>query len=430
VKVLVIGSGGREHALCWKLAQSRKLDRLYCAPGNAGIAQIAECVAVPAEDQEALVEFAGSARIDLTVVGPEAPLVNGIVNRFEKAKLAIFGPSQEAAMLEGSKAFARTFMRANGIPGAHFAVHTDFEKAVAEAKKFSFPMVVKASGLAAGKGVVICRHPDEAEAALREMLVEGRFGEAGSSVVLEEFLEGEEASALVLTDGTAHYLLPFSQDHKRLLDGDRGPNTGGMGAYAPAPLISLPLRIFIQSRIIKPTIRCMRQRGTPYVGCLYVGLMITERGPRVLEYNCRFGDPETQAVLPLYEGDFLDALSAVLQKRIFTLKVFQQNRAAACVVLASAGYPGTYEKGKVITGLEKVPRDVVVFHAGTKKEGDRLVTDGGRVLGVTGIGGNLSAALRAAYAGVETIQFEGKTYRKDIGEKGLRSENRQSASPL
>ncbi len=428
MKVLVIGSGGREHALCWKLAQSSKLERLYCAPGNAGIAQIAECVAIQAEDFEGLVDFARSERIDLTVVGPEAPLVNGIVNRFEKEKLAIFGPSKEAAMLEGSKAFARNFMRKNGIPGAYFAVHTDYEKAVADAKTFSFPMVVKASGLAAGKGVVICREWDEAEAALREMLVDGRFGEAGSSVVLEEFLEGEEASALALVDGTNHYLLPFSQDHKKLLDGDRGPNTGGMGAYAPAPLISLPLRVFIQSRIIKPTIRYMRQNGTPYVGCFYVGLMITARGPRVLEYNCRFGDPETQAVLPLYEGDFLDALCAVLQKRIFNLKVFQQNRAAACVVLASAGYPGKYEKGKVITGLEKVPQGVVVFHAGTKQEGDRLVTDGGRVLGVTGIGSHLRAALQAAYAGVEAIQFEGKIYRKDIGDKGLRNENKLSAS--
>lgn len=421
MRVLVIGSGGREHALCWKLAQSRGLDRLYCAPGNAGIAEIAECAAIPAEDISGLVDFARSERIDLTLVGPEAPLVNGIVNRFEEEKLTIFGPTKEAAMLEGSKAFARNFMRANGIPGPSFAVHTDYEKAVAEAKSFSYPMVVKASGLAAGKGVVICRHPDEAEAALREMLVDGRFGEAGSSVVLEEFLEGEEASALALVDGVSHYLLPFSQDHKRLLDGDRGPNTGGMGAYAPAPLISLPLRIFIQSRIIKPTIRCMRRNGTPYVGCLYVGLMITKRGPRVLEYNCRFGDPETQAVLPLYEGDFLDAVRAVLRKRIFALKIFQQSRSAACVVLASQGYPGKYEKGKVITGLDKVPQGVVVFHAGTKREDGRLVTDGGRVLGVTGIGGNLSAALRSAYAGAEAIQFEGKTYRKDIGEKGLRN---------
>ena len=459
MNVLVIGSGGREHALCWKLSQSPKLSQLFCAPGNAGIAGIAKCIPISADDLAGLRDFALKEKIDLTVVGPEAPLVAGIVDLFRDAGLKIFGPSRAAAQLEGSKAFSKRFMQEYGIPTAGFAVFEDLNTANASlpavgadlrvrprekgahkgAPLQNYPLVVKASGLAAGKGVIICQNREDAEAALHQMLSLHRFGDAGASVVIEECLMGEEASILAITDGENYFCLPASQDHKRLLDGDQGPNTGGMGAYAPAPVITPQLQAQVEKEILQPTLAGMREEGSPFSGCLYIGLMITKDGPKVLEYNARFGDPETQAVLPLYDGDLLEACLASASGEMRGGQTFLSVKpsgqagmpdlpkdAAVCVVLASGGYPGSYEKGKPITGLDKVPDGVVVFHAGTKLSGgmaspkdNQIVTDGGRVLGVTARADSLRSALKLAYRGVNAIQFDGMTYRRDIGRKGL-----------
>ncbi len=419
MKVLVIGSGGREHALCWKLAQSRKLEELYCAPGNAGIAQIARCLPIAADNIHDLKEAAKIEEIDLTVVGPEAPLVGGIVDAFQEEGLRIFGPVKAAAQLEGSKAFAKRFMRSQGIPTAAFGVYDDYNEALFALGNYTYPLVIKASGLAAGKGVIICANSSEAENALRQIMADNRFGEAGSTVVIEEYLRGEEASILAITDGETYFCLTPSQDHKRLLDGDQGPNTGGMGAYAPAPVITPELQERIEREILRPTLHGLESRGIRYTGCLYLGLMITEQGPKVLEYNVRFGDPETQAVLPLLKSDLLEIFHAALEGELYDQKIEFHPGAAACVVLASRGYPGSYEKGKVITGLDKVPDDVVVFHAGTAEKNGEIVTSGGRVLGVTARGNDLKNALDSAYKGADTIQFEGKYFRRDIGKKAL-----------
>lgn len=449
MKVLVIGSGGREHALCWKLAQSSLLGRLYCAPGNAGIARHAECVPVAADDLSGLRTFAERKGIDLTVVGPEAPLVAGIVDEFQSAGLKIFGPARSAAQLEGSKAFAKRFMQKYGIPTAGFGIFDNYDAAIAALQRVGaqhaaplrkYPVVIKASGLAAGKGVIICQDADRAGETLRAMLLEGRFGEAGSSVVIEEYLQGDEASILALSDGENYFCFPPSQDHKRLLDGDQGPNTGGMGAYAPAPVITPDLQAQIEGRILKPTLAGLREEGSPFMGCLYLGLMMTADGPKVLEYNCRFGDPEAQAVLPLYDGDLLELCLAVANGDISRwggqafLPVHGAGQtgmpdlpkgrdAAVCVVLASGGYPGSYEKGKPISGLDDLPAraGVVAFHAGTKLKDGHIVTDGGRVLGVTARARNLPLAVELAYQGVGRIHFEGMSYRKDIARKGLRA---------
>jgi phosphoribosylamine--glycine ligase len=424
MNVLVIGSGGREHALCWKLRRSDSPNpthhvKLYCAPGNAGIAQIAECAPISADNLIELRDFAKQEKIDLTVVGPEGPLVAGIVDLFHDAGLRIFGPTRAAAQLEGSKAHAKRFMQKYGIPTARFTVHTILDDAIKSLARYSFPLVVKASGLAAGKGVIICRSRDEAETALHDMLLLHRFGGAGSSVIIEECLVGEEASILAITDGENYFCLPASQDHKRLLDGDQGPNTGGMGAYAPAPVVTPELQARVEVEILQPTLAGMREEGSPFTGCLYVGLMLTQDGPKSLEYNCRFGDPETQAVLPLYDGDLLEACLASAEGDISRTKAKESSGAAVCVVMASGGYPGSYEKGKPITGLDAIPDGVVVFHAGTRLKDNQIVTDGGRVLGVTARAENLKAAVELAYQGVEAIGFAGKTYRKDIGKKGL-----------
>jgi len=428
MNVLVIGSGGREHALCWKLSQGPKLSRLYCAPGNAGIAPVARCVPICVDDLAGLRDFAKKERIDLTIVGPEAPLVLGITDYFEQHGLAIFGPCSTAAQLEGSKAFSKRFMQKYGIPTAGFSVFQDFGAAVTAlppvgARRASplqkYPLVVKASGLAAGKGVIICSSRAEAEKTLRNILQERQFGEAGSSVVIEEYLEGEEASILALTDGENYFCFPASQDHKRLLDGDQGPNTGGMGAYAPAPVITLDLQACIEKEILQPTLAGLREEGSPFMGCLYLGLMITKDGPKVLEYNCRFGDPEAQAILPLFAGDLLEAIQITLDGRLGRYQPAFHPGSTVCIVLASGGYPGPCEKGKPITGLNDVPDGVVVFHAGTRLKDGEIVTDGGRVLGVTARAENLKAAVDLAYRGVEVIHFDGMTYRKDIGKKGL-----------
>ncbi|HEX7343535.1 MAG TPA: phosphoribosylamine--glycine ligase [bacterium] len=438
MNVLVIGSGGREHALCWKLSRSDSPNptrrvKLFCAPGNAGISQIAQCIPISADNLAALRDFAKQEKIDLTVVGPEAPLVAGIVDLFRDAGLKIFGPTRAAAQLEGSKAFSKRFMQKYGIPTARFTVHTILDDAIKSLAKYQFPLVVKASGLAAGKGVIICQSRAEAEAALHGMLSEHRFGDAGASVVIEECLIGEESSILAITDGEEYFCLPASQDHKRLLDGDQGPNTGGMGAYAPAPVITPQLQAQVEKEILQLTLAGMREEGMPFTGCLYIGLMITKDGPKVLEYNARFGDPETQAVLPLYDGDLLEACLASATGDMRGGQTFLSvnpsgqagmpdlpKDAVVCVVLASGGYPGSYEKGKPITGLDAIPDGVVVFHAGTKLKDNQIVTDGGRVLGVTARAENLKAAVELAYRGVEAIRFEGKTYRKDIGKKALK----------
>ncbi len=422
MKVLVIGGGGREHALCWKIAQSPKLSKLYCAPGNAGIEALAQCCEIAADDIPALLTFARDASIDLTVVGPEVPLVAGIVDEFQKAGLKIFGPTAAAAQIEGSKAFAKQFMQKYGVPSAvTYGVFKSYKDAAKALKETPFPLVAKASGLAAGKGVIICASREEANEAVKDILLERRFGEAGASVVLEEFLEGEEASILALTDGTDYFCLPASQDHKRLLDNDQGPNTGGMGAYAPTPVITPELQVQIEERLLKPALAGLRQEGTPFTGCLYLGVMITSQGPKILEFNCRFGDPEAQAVLPLYDGDLLEALLAATEGRIRSLPAANYAGACVCVVLASGGYPTEYQKGKPISGLDQMPsEDLIIFHAGTQRKNGSIVTDGGRVLGVTARARNLREAVNLAYVGASRVHFEGMNYRRDIARRALK----------
>jgi phosphoribosylamine--glycine ligase len=417
---LVIGSGGREHALVWKLKQSKHVNNIYCAPGNAGIAQIAKIVDIKAEDIKGLADFAEKSKIDLTVVGPETPLVMGIVDEFEKRNLKIFGPSKEAAKLEGSKVFAKQFMKDSKIPSADFEIFNYSDDAKDYVNKIRMPIVVKADGLAAGKGVIICKNVQEAFDAIDKIMIEKKFGESGNKLVVEEYLRGEEVSILAITDGKDFVTLLPSQDHKQILDNDRGPNTGGMGAYAPASLIDEEMNERIENEIIKPTINGMIKNDNPFKGCLYVGLMLTERGPKVLEYNCRFGDPEAQPVLSLLETDFYEILEASVNGSISLIELKNKEGAACCVVMASGGYPGEYEKGKVIYGLEKMPKNVFVFHAGTALKDGNIVTAGGRVLGVTGIGKDISAAIKAAYDGVNCIKWEKEYHRTDIGQKELK----------
>ncbi len=425
MNVLVIGSGGREHALVWKLRQSRLVDELYCAPGNAGIAAQATLVPIKPTDVSGLASFAEREKIGLTVVGPEQPLVIGLVDEFRRRGLSVFGPTQTAARLEGSKVFAKDFLTRHHIPTARYAAFTSGQEAEAIlfAESLEPPMVVKADGLAAGKGVLICQSRGEAVEAIRSV-IGGRFGDAGRSVVVEEFLRGEEASVFVLSDGERFATLAPAQDHKRILDGDQGKNTGGMGAYAPAPVMTPALLAQVTRDIIRPTLEGMRTEGNPYAGCLYVGLMITANGPSVLEFNCRFGDPEAQVVIPLIDADLADVLLSIAQGRLDPSSVRQHPASAVCVVMASQGYPDDYQTGKEIIGLDHIrPEDgVVVFHAGTREEKGRIVTSGGRVLGVTaiGYGHDLEGTIRTAYGAVAHITFDGAYYRSDIGAKALK----------
>ena len=426
MKVLVIGSGGREHALVWKLKQSPKVREIYCAPGNAGIESIAELVKLNIDDIDGLFQFAKKKKIDLTVVGPEIPLVKGIVDLFEKNGMRIFGPSKYASQLEGSKVFAKNFMKKYRIPTASYRTfgRQEYLEAQHYIMKHAVPLVLKADGLAAGKGAVVCFSTGEALNTLQDLFEKNVFGDSGNNVVVEEFMKGEEASVFVLTDGAEYRLLQPAQDHKQILDGDRGKNTGGMGAYAPAPIITKSLLQRVEKEIIKPTLEGMRAEGKPYKGCLYVGLMMTPAGPKVVEFNCRLGDPEAQVVLPLLETDLFDVVFACAAGTLRSVELRHHSASAVCVVMASRGYPDSYETGKPITGLDSIRSEsgVVVFHAGTKKENGKVVSSGGRVLGVTaiGYGDDLEGTIGTAYSAVKTISFDGAYYRSDIGRKGLR----------
>ena len=421
MKILVIGQGGREHTLVWKLAQSQRVEKIYCTPGNAGIAQISEVIPMPDQFTE-LADWAESQNIGLTIVGPENPLAEGIVDIFQERGLKAFGPNKRAARLEASKDFAKQLMQKNGIPTAAHRTFTDIEKAMAYIEDRNAPVFVKADGLAAGKGVIPGRTFKEALQAVTTILVDRAFGDAGNSVVIEEELIGEEASFTVLTDGA--YCLPFvsSQDHKMSHDADTGKNTGGMGAYSPAPVITPELHDYVMNHVVYPTVNGMAAIGSPFKGVLYVGLMITDTGPKVLEFNCRFGDPEAQVLLPRLKSDLLPLLIACIDGTLEQHADVQwHDAAAACVVMASGGYPDPYETGEVITGLENADtiEGVTVFHAGTKQESENIVTAGGRVLGVTAVADGLHDAIQQAYRGVATIHFDNAHTRTDIGYRAL-----------
>jgi len=421
MRVLVVGGGGREHTLVWKIGRSSLVDEVFCAPGNGGTTEIANNIDINANDIGSLLTFAKKERIDLTVVGPEAPLVDGITDSFRNEGLTIFGPSKDAATIEGNKSFAKRLMKKVDIPQAAFMDFHEPQEAIGYLRGQSFPIVIKASGLAAGKGVIIVNNMDEAEKTVQDIMLNKRFGKSGEIIVIEEFLIGEEVSLLVLTDGKN--VLPFlsSQDHKQVNDDDRGPNTGGMGAYAPAPVLNEEEAGKVIDRIILPLLQGMRNEGAQYTGVLYAGLMITVDGPKVLEFNCRFGDPEIQAIMPLFNSDLVETILMTINGELKNARIEWSRGNAVCVALASGGYPGKYEKEKEIKGLERLKgkEDIVVFHAGTKKENGGILTTGGRVLGVTGIGSTLKEAIETTYSAVKEISFEGMHYRKDIGKKGL-----------
>ena len=421
MKVLVVGGGGREHALVWKLAQSPLVETIYCAPGNPGIAGLAICAHIPSDDIEALLDFAKAEQIDLTVVGPEVPLTLGIVDRFQAFGLDIFGPNKAAARIEGSKSFSKDLMAKYAIPTAAYQTFTERDAAVAYIREQGAPIVVKADGLAAGKGVIVAMTEEQAVAAVDDIMLDKVFGAAGASVVIEEFMEGEEASFFAFTDGKHILPLASSQDHKRAFDNDEGPNTGGMGAYSPAPVVTAALHDEIVETIVKPTIAGMASEGCPYSGILYVGLMIKDGKPRVVEYNARFGDPEAQPLLMRMKSDIVPVLQACARGNLQQDAIAWYDKAAVCVAMASGGYPGPYEKGYEITGLDDVLTmdDVVVFHAGTSLEGGKVVNAGGRVLGVTGLGHTVAEAIECAYRAVDKIHWKGVHFRKDIGKKAL-----------
>jgi phosphoribosylamine--glycine ligase len=426
MKVLVVGGGGREHALAWKIAQSQRVSEVLVAPGNAGTALEPNMRNVPiaAEDVDALVQYAQANAIGLTVVGPEAPLSKGIVDKFCAAGLRCFGPTQQAAQLESSKAFAKDFLARHGISTADYANFTEIEPAVAYIRKMGAPIVVKADGLAAGKGVILAQTEDEAIAAVQDMLAGNAFGAAGSRVVIEEFLLGEEASFIVMVDGEHVLAMASSQDHKARDNGDKGPNTGGMGAYSPAPVVTPAMHERIMQEVIYPTVRGMAADGIPYTGFLYAGVMINPQGvPKVLEFNCRFGDPETQPIMVRLQSDFVDLLDAALDERLDQVAAQWDSRASLGVVLAAGGYPDTYPKGDVIKGLEAAAqRDGKVFHAGTSEQDGQVVTNGGRVLCAVGLGNTVTEAQAAAYALVQEIQWDGVYYRTDIGHRAIARE--------
>lgn len=417
MKILVIGSGGREHALCWKIAQSTKTEKLYCAPGNAGCEEYAECVPIGAMEFEKLASFAKEQAIDLTVVGMDDPLVGGIVDVFEREGLRIFGPRANAAILEGSKAFSKDLMKKYGIPTASYENFDDPEKALAYLETAFFPIVLKADGLALGKGVLICKDLEEAKEGVRTIMLDKQFGSAGNQMVIEEFMTGREVSVLSFVDGKTIRCMTSAQDHKRALDGDQGLNTGGMGTFSPSPFYTEEVDRFCKEHIYQATVDAMRAEGREFKGVIFFGLMLTEKGPRVLEYNARFGDPETQVVLPRMKTDIVEVFEACIDGTLDQIELEFEDNAAVCVVLASGGYPVSYEKGFPIQGLEnfKDKDGYYVFHAGTKKVDGQIVTSGGRVLGVTAVGEDLKTARAHAYEAVKLVSFEKAFCRSDIG---------------
>ncbi|MGE5403818.1 MAG: phosphoribosylamine--glycine ligase [Candidatus Saccharibacteria bacterium] len=419
-KVLVVGQGAREHAIVWKLSQSPEVEKIYAAPGNAGIAEIADCFDFAVDETVKLLDLVEQKGIDLTVVGPEVPLMNGLVDDFEKKGLRVFGPRANAARIEGSKVFTKELLRKYNIPTADFGVFTDVEAARAYIREKGAPIVVKADGLAAGKGVVVAADVEEAEAAVLAIMENRVFGEAGDQVVIEECLVGEEVSVFAICDGANAKFMASAQDHKRVFDNDQGPNTGGMGAYSSPPLYTPELHVQVMTQVINPVVKAMAAEGCPYKGILYAGIIVTADGPKVLEFNARFGDPEAQVVLPLLKSDLLNIIDAVIDGKLDEAPVEFKDEAAVCVVLASEGYPGSYPKGLEISGINDVADGTLVFHAGTKRQGAKLVTDGGRVLSVVCTGATVGQAIENVYKEVPKIDFAGVHYRKDIGARALK----------
>lgn len=422
MKVLVIGSGGREHAIVWKLSQSEKVEKIFCAPGNGGIKEIAELINIKADDVPGLLDFAKNNKIDLTVVGPEAPLVKGIADIFNENGLRVFGPFKDSAMLEGSKVFSKNVMKKFGLPTADFKVFDDPRLAKKYLNEKGVPIVIKADGLAAGKGVIIPKTIEEGEKAIDSIMTGRIFGDSGNKIILEDCLEGEEASMLIFTDGKTIAPLESSQDHKRIFDQDKGPNTGGMGAYSPAPVVTKDILDKVIKNVFRPVIDGFRKEGRVYKGILYAGLMITKDGPMVLEFNVRFGDPETQAILPRLKSDLADIMMACVDGTLDKMNIKWDESSCISVVCASKGYPGEYEKNKEISGLEEAGKikDIIIFHSGTKNENGKILTDGGRVLGITSLGKDIKSAQANAYKAVKKINFEGMQYRKDIGNRAIK----------
>lgn len=419
MKVLVLGSGGREHALVWKITQSDRVEQVFCIPGNAGICQTAQCHHIPLSHFLEIESFVRKNEIDLIVVGPEQPLVDGIVDYLKSAGHAVFGPNMAAAQMEGSKIFAKELMKKYHIPTAEFGVFDNYQAALDYlSAQPEGEIVIKADGLAAGKGSVVCFDLNEARQAVEQMMIHRQFAGAGARVVIEEFMRGQEASLFVLTDGKDYRVLPPAQDFKRALDGDRGKNTGGMGSYAPTPVLTATMLNRALKEIVEPTLQALKSEGIEYKGLLYCGLMITNKGPKVVEFNVRFGDPETQVVLPLIENDLVELLEATVRGELGKTAVQFRKEYAVCVIAASGGYPDAYKKGKIITGLEQLPPEILVFHAGTRRENEKIVTNGGRVLGITALDKDLKYAADKAYQGMAQIHFEGMHYRRDIAERG------------
>lgn len=414
MNILVIGGGGREHAICWKLNNESNVEKIYCAPGNAGISNVAQCVNIVDSDIDGLVSFAKENKIDLTIVGPEIPLVAGIVDAFEKENLKIFGPNKKCAQLEGSKSFSKEFMIRHNIPTAKYKEYTDLEKATEEIDDFGYPVVIKADGLAAGKGVVISENRENAIKTLKEMMTDKKFGSAGDKIVIEEFLTGIETSILAFVDNNTIVPMVSAKDHKKVYDGEIGLNTGGMGTFSPSEIYTDELAEEISVKVLEKTLEGLQKDNLNYKGVLFVGLMITENGPKVLEYNVRFGDPETQSVLFRLDTDLNKIMSAILDNNLKNIDIKYSKEEAICVMLTSGGYPEAYEKGKVITGLENLDSDIVVFHSGTKFDGDNIVTNGGRVIGITSKGSSIKEASDKVYENIKKINFEGMHYRKDI----------------
>lgn len=419
--VLVIGSGGREHAITWKLKQSPKIGKLYVAPGNAGTAQISLTAQIDITDHKQIINFAKENKIDLIAVMPDDPLATGLVNDLQKARIKAFGPTKEASQIEWSKAFAKKFMKEENIPTASYKEFNDYKKAVDYLKKQKLPIVIKASGLALGKGVVIAKTFNEAKNALKEIMVKKIFGKAGTEVIIEEFLEGQEISIHVFCDGKQAVIFPSSKDHKTIFENNRGPNTGGMGTIAPVPWVTKKLIAQIKKTIVEPTIEGLKKRGRPFVGCLYPGLIITKDGPKVLEFNARFGDPETQSYMRLLKTDLFDIFMACVEGKLSRLKIKWNKKSASCVIIASKGYPASSQKEIPIKGIEKAEKekDIVVFHAGTKFEEKKLITNGGRIIGVTSVGNTLEESLSKTYNAIKKIKIEGMQFRKDIGKQTI-----------